>query len=204
MTERKNGILALALIALCVCLCGCGVNRKSPEGVVKSLLSAYEKGKEKQALECYGMKGEENIDAYTQEDIKASIAYFKAHGAKEIDLQDCDEIQQIGDYSYIYVFYEFAIEKGKSYPAISTYLVGKEEKKYYILPAKDIDEALAGQVQTAYQEFMESEVYQNYIKEYEAFLTKYPGYEAQIAAEIAQITGETQSLEEEAEGEEAS
>ena len=52
---------------------------------------------------------------------------------------------------------------------------------------------MAGQVQKAYQEFMKSDVYQNYIKEYEAFLTKYPGYEEQIAAQVA--GGQQQSLD---------
>jgi hypothetical protein len=179
---NKGVILTIITLVMGVLMCGCGVNRKSPEGVVKSLLSAYEDGKEKNALECYGM--DEKADAVTKEEVTANIDYFKAHEAKAVNILSCDVIKDFDGYSYVYVTYQFELDKEKSYPAISTYLVGKKDKKYYVMPSKDIDEGLEKKVQDAYKEFMNSDAYKEYTKLYDAFITKHPGYEEKIAGKL--------------------
>ena len=46
----KKGVrLLLVCLMFMVVASGCGVSHKSPEGVVKSLIKAYDKGKEKQS-----------------------------------------------------------------------------------------------------------------------------------------------------------
>lgn len=181
MWKNKGVILTIMTMLIAMLMCGCGVNQKSPKGVVKSLFEAYVKGKEEKALECYGM---EEADAVTKEDVAATIAYFKAHEAKKIELGECEIIQEFDGYSYVYITYQFELEKDKNYPAISTYLVGKKDKKYYVVPAKDINANLAEKVQKAYEEFMGTEPYKEYIKLYDAFMTKHPGYEEKIANKL--------------------
>lgn len=52
----KKGVrLLLVCLMFIVVASGCGVSHKSPEGVVKSLIKAYDKEKEKTILECYGI-----------------------------------------------------------------------------------------------------------------------------------------------------
>lgn len=183
MWKNKGVILAVLIFAMGMLLCGCGVNRKSPEGVVKSLFRAYVKGKEEKAMECYGLDKKKG-DAVTKEDIEATIAFFKAHEAKSIELQKCDVIKEFDGYSYVYATYQFKLDKDKSYPAISTYLVGKADKKYYVLPAKEVSAELEEKVQKAYKEFMDTEPYKEYTKFYDAFMTKHPGYEEKIADKL--------------------
>lgn len=182
MGTNKGVVLAIITLVLGMLMCGCGVNRKSPEGVVKSLLAAYEEGKEKNALSCYGM--EDNADAVTKEEVAANINYFKAHDAKGVNILECDVIKEIGSSAYVYITYQFELDKDKKYPAISTYLVGKEDKKYYVMPAKEINEDLGKQVQAAYKDFMDSDAYKEYTKLYDAFVTKHPGYEDKIAGKL--------------------
>lgn len=179
---RKTGILVLAVLLIGIMACGCGVNRKSPEGVVKSLVEAYEKGKEKDALTCYGQ--EEEADAVTKEEVEASIAYFKAHEAEKVEIQKCEVIQEMDGNSYVYITYQFVLGDDKNYPALATYLVGQKDKKYYVLPPAEVDETMEENVQKAYEEFMNSEAYKDYTKLYDAFMTKHPGYEEKIADKL--------------------
>lgn len=182
MRKNKWTLLAAVLLVMGLCLCGCGVNRKSPEGVVRSLIEACAAGKTAKAMECYGL--EEDGDKTTKEDIEATIAYFKAHDAKKIELQDCGVISEFDGKSFVYATYQFQLEKDRNYPAVSTYLVGEKDKKYYVLPAGGIDDAAREKAAEAYQDFMESDAYKEYTKQYDAFMTKYPGYEEKIAAKL--------------------
>ena len=109
------------------------------------------------------------------------MAYFKAHEADRIELQECDVIEEFDGYSYVYITYEFQMDKNKNYPAVSTYLTGQKDKKYYVLPSKDIDDELKEKTSEAYQKFMKSDAYKEYTKQYDAFMTKYPGYEEKVA-----------------------
>lgn len=182
MRKSKGVVLMAVVLALILCFSGCGVNTKSPEGVVKSLFEACVKGKVSKAMRCYGL--EEDEDEVTKEDIEATIAYFKAHEADRIELQECDVIEEFDGYSYVYITYEFQMDKNKTYPAVSTYLTGQKDKKYYVLPSKDIDDELKEKTSEAYQKFMKSDAYKEYTKQYDAFMTKYPGYEEKVAGKL--------------------
>ena len=83
---------------------GCGVSHKSPESVTESLIEAYVDGKEKRVKDCYGQK--KDTEASLQAEIDATIAYFKAHNVKKLEIRDCDTLSENKDYTYVYITYD--------------------------------------------------------------------------------------------------
>ena len=175
-------ILFVCLI-LMVAISGCGVSHRSPEGVVKSLIKAYDSGKEKKVLKCYGIKGK--ADDTIQKEIDGTLKYFKAHDAKSIEIVKCDTIKKYDDYALVYVYYELNLGKKKSYPCLSTYFAGKKKGKYYVLPSEDINTEMSKQAASDYASFMDTKVYKDYTKAYEVFIKKNPGYEDKISSKLS-------------------
>lgn len=181
--RKKAGWKAICIaVVLAFSVTGCGVNHKSPEGVVKSLLNAYDEGKEANIADCYGEK--EDTDKDLKAEIQATIKYFEAHKPKSIKVEKCDIIKEYKTYDFVYVTYKMILEKEKEYPCMNTFIVEKKNKKYYVLSAKEITEDMQKNTTTAYAEFMKSDTYKNYLKEYETFIKKNPGYEEKIAAKL--------------------
>ena len=179
----KKGVrLLLVCLMFIVVASGCGVSHKSPEGVVKSLIKAYDKEKEKTILECYGI--DEKADKTTQAEIDWTIKYFKAHDAKSIEVIKCDTIKEYKKYALVYVYYELNLGNKKAYPCISTYMTRKKDGKYYIMPSDDITEKMSRQAATDYAAFMNTDVYKDYTKAYEVFIKKNPGYEDKISSKL--------------------
>lgn len=175
-------ILFVCLILMAT-ISGCGVSHRSPEGVVKSLIKAYDSGKEKKVLNCYGVKGK--ADDTTQKEIDGTLKYFKAHDAKGIEIVKCDAIKKYDKYALVYVYYELDLGNKKAYPCLSTYIAGKKNGKYYVLASDEITDEMSKQAATDYASFMNTKVYKDYSKAYEVFIKKNPGYEDKINSKLS-------------------
>ena len=67
------------------------------------------------------------------------------------------------------------------YPCVGTYMVGKQDKTYYIMAPSQITDDMKTQAATAYVQFMKTDAYKTYTKAYETFIKKNPGYEDKIS-----------------------
>lgn len=173
----------LVLLLLIFGLKGCGVSHKSPEGVVKSLIKAYGDGNEKRIKDCYGAK--KDTEEALQKEIDATIKYFKAHNTKKVEIQECDVLSESEKYTYVYVNYYLELDNDQAYPCISTYMTNKEDGKFYVLPPSKITDEMRKQAASDYVKFMTTNTYKNYIKDYDTFIKKNPGYEDKIAGKLS-------------------
>ncbi|MCI6004306.1 MAG: hypothetical protein SOY73_03680 [Blautia sp.] len=161
----------------------CGVSHKSPEGVVRSLIKAYSNGNQSKIKDCYGVKKE--TEESLQKEIDATIKYFKAHNPKNVEIRECDVLSENDQYTYVYVTYDMKLENDQSYPCVSTYMTDKENGRYYILSSSKVTDDMRKQAAADYAKFMTTNTYKNYVKEYETFTKKNPGYEDKIAGKLS-------------------
>ena len=77
------------------------------------------------------------------------------------------------------------LEDDQEYPCIGTYMIGKKDKSYYILPPSQITDDMRTQAATDYANFMAKDVYKDYAKAYEKKKKKNPGYEDKISGKIS-------------------
>lgn len=178
------GVSVLVVLLLVIFgLKGCGVSHKSPEGVVKSLIKSYADGNENRIKDCYGAK--KDTEKALQQEIDATIKYFKAHNTKKVEIQECDILSESEKYTYVYVNYGLVLENEQVYPCISTYMTNKQDGKYYVLPPSKVTDDMRQQAAGDYAKFMTTNTYKNYVKEYETFIKKNPGYEDKIAGKLS-------------------
>lgn len=175
-------ILVVFIVLLIIGVRGCGVSHKSPEGVVKSLIEAYVKGKESRIKECYGEKKTEDETLLTM--IDATIRYYEAHNTKNVNISECDVLSENKNYTYVYIIYGLELENEQEYPCIGTYMTAKEDGKYYVLPPSKVTDEMSKQAATDYAKFMTTDTYKNYMRDYETFIKKNPGYEEKIAGKL--------------------
>ena len=67
----------------------------------------------------------------------------------------------------MYVWYDYKVKKQKEtleVPAMSFYYVKKKDKKYYVVPAKDVNEKMSENSRKEYSEFMKAMFIRNMIK----------------------------------------
>lgn len=161
---------------------GCGVSHKTPEKVVRTLVEAYTSGSESKAKKCYGVsKADDNL----QQEMDATVNYYKAFAADKTEITQCGQIYQNGKITYMYVIYDLVLKNGQSYPCISTYMVQKKDDgKYYVMTPSEITDDMSKQAATKYAEFMNTQAYKDYTTAYDKFIKKNPGYEEQIAAKL--------------------
>ena len=183
MNKRMKHIVLSMAVLLTFGMTGCGVSHKSPKGVVKSLIESYADGKEKKVKDCYGAK--KDTDKNLQKQIDATIKYFEAHNPKEVEIQECDVLSENKNTSYVYIIYHMVLENKQEYPCISTYMVQKEDKKYYVLPPAKITDEMSKTAASEYAKFMTTDAYKTYTKDYETFIKKNPGYEEKIAGKLS-------------------
>ena len=181
----KKGLrLTAACIAMLFILTmtGCGVNHKSPEGVVEALIKEYVAGSEKKVKSCYVQQDKE--DDVLQKEITATLKYFQVHEASEVNIKECETLAEKEDYVYVYVIYNLVLKDKQEYPCISTYMVQKDGRKYYVLPPSMVTTDMSKEAAADYSKFMTTDSYKNYTKEYDAFIMKNPGYEELIAGKL--------------------
>lgn len=193
-------------LSLSLLLTGCGVktNHESPEAVSKSLVNAYQHEDEDAVKKCYGFEKKDNLDEITQKEVDYQLKFFKAHKAKDVIFRECKSLGSFEGFELVYVIYDFEIksesleeteEKGKKEtkedkekkkgtlhaPAINLYFVKKEDKKYYVVPTKDITSEMSNVSKEEYAKFVKKESYLEYQKNYETFIKENPEYETKIS-----------------------
>lgn len=185
MKKWKSYLRAGVMLLLTLCMAGCGgVSHKSPEGVAEDLIQSYVDGNEDQVKVCYDQS--DNTEESLQSEISATIQYYQAHNAKKVSIQNCDVLFKDGDYTYVYISYHLILQDDQEYPCIGTYMIGKKNKQYYILAPSQITDDMRTQAAEAYAEFMQTDIYKTYTKEYDTFIKKNPGYEQKISESLVQ------------------
>ena len=86
--------------------------------------------------------------------------------------------------AYVYITYNLVLEDDQEYPCVGTYMVGKQDKTYYIMAPSQITDDMRTQAATEYAKFMKTDSYKTYTKAYETFIKKNPGYEDKISEKI--------------------
>ena len=178
-----GAVVLIVFLALIFGLRSCGVSHKSPEGVARSLIKAYANGTQKKIKDCYGAK--KDTEESLQKEIDATIRYFDAHNLKDVEIKECDVLSENDKYTYVYVTYDMQLENSQSYPCINTYMTDKEDGRYYILSSSKVTDDMRKQAASDYAKFMTTNTYKNYVKEYETFTKKNPGYEDKIAGKLS-------------------
>ena len=176
------GIVCLALIiAVVVGIRGCqgGIKNGSSTQVVRSLIQAYEKKQENKIKACYGQK--EAADESLMQEMQTKLRFLQAQNPKEIKILSCDVLGEAQDYTGVYIQYNIVLENEQEYPCLETYLVRQNEKIYEILSPAEITEDMSLQTADWYVKFMTTDIYKNFMKEYNTFSKKNPGYEERIS-----------------------
>ena len=180
-------ILMVGLIVLLfVSLAGCRVSYSSPKGVVKSLINAYEDDNQRRIKACYGQKKEATEDL--RELIDSQTAYLKAHNMKGIKIKDCDTLFEEGNTAYVYIIYDLELnEDMDDYPCLSTYITQKKGRRYAVLSPSEITDNLSEVAEVSFRKFMTTDIYRDYMRDYNTFVKKNPGYETRIAQKLGVV-----------------
>lgn len=191
--KNKKGIIIVMIMISMLLLGGCGtkVSHKSPKAVVKSLISAYQDQDQKAVKKCFGLNPDKKCAEEIKSEINYNMNYFKAHEAEKIDLKKVKSLGKFDKYELVYVWYNYKVKKQKEtleVPAMSFYYVKEKDKKYYVVPAKDVNEEMGENSRKKYSEFMKGDVYQEYDKAYQTFIRKNPKYENSLQNKFQEIT----------------
>ncbi|MDD7220296.1 MAG: hypothetical protein PUI16_10040 [Clostridia bacterium] len=183
MRKWKNYLITGMIVLMTVGICGCGgVSHKSPEKVTEELIQSSVNGKEKKILDCY--LETKNTEDSLKSEVDTLIKYYKSHNVKKLKIQDCDTLSENEKYTYVYITYNLVLDDDQEYPCIGTYMVGKKDKDYYILPPSQITDEMRNQAASDYARFMTTDTYKEYTKDYDTFIKNNPGYEDKISEKM--------------------
>ena len=198
MTVIKKGVIFILTVSACMfILAGCGgngVNNKSPEAVVRSLIRSYQEQNFQNIKECYGLAEDEEVQEELQKEIDYNIRLFKAYKAKSIDFDKADSLGKSGDRQLIYVLFNYEPEDGEKNqkcPVLSFYFVNENEKRYFVVPAKDVTGEMSQYSRAAYEKFMGTNTYKKYKKDFENFQEENPSYKEELDKRFSQSAKET-------------
>lgn len=185
--QMEQNMKFAAVIAVAVLLVfvvfrfqGCArVRHDSPKRVVRSLIQAYAKKNENMIKDCYGQK--QNTEESLMQEINTTLKYIQAHNTQGIKVRKCDTLEENEYGTYVYVLYSLVLENEQEYPCLGTYMVRAQDNKYYILAPSEITDEMSESAVTAFNKFMTTDMYKDYMKEYNTFVKKNPGYEEKIA-----------------------
>lgn len=185
---NRNYILAGGAVLLLILLIvlgvkSCGVSHKTPERVVETLVKAAVEGKEKDMKKCYDT--EKKVAKELQEEIDATIKYYKAHNVSKTKIEGCEVLAKNKKYVYVYIRYNLVLENEQEYPCIATYMVKEKNNKFYVFAPSEITEEMRQAAASEYAKFMTTDTYKKYTVAYDTFIKKNPGYEERIAGKLA-------------------
>lgn len=178
--RKKRGIIIFIAAAVLLCGCGLKVSNKTPESVAKSLITAYQEQDEKAVKKCFGLDTAKACPEEIQGEIDYNMKYYEVHEAETIGFEKAGSLGESDKKELVYVWYYYEIKGTKEtqrVPALSFYFVQKKDKKYYVVPARDVTEKMSDISKEKYNEFIKTEVYKKYDKAYQAFTRKNPRYE---------------------------
>ena len=191
--KNKKGIIVCMIMIFILLLGGCGtkVSHKSPESAVKSLISAYQNQDQKAVKKCFGVNPDKKCAEEIKKETDYNMNYFKAHEAKKVEFKKAKSLGKFDKYELVYVWYNYQVKKQKEtleVPAMSFYYVKQKDKKYYVVPAKDVNEEMSENSRKEYSEFTKDDVYKEYDKAYQTFIRKNPKYENSLQNKFQEIT----------------
>lgn len=194
MTAVKKGVILILTVSIFMFLlegCGGGVDYKSPEAIVKSLVRSYQDQNEQAVKECYGLSEDEEVQEDIQKEINYNMRLFKAYQAVSIDFEKSDSLGKSGDSQLIYVWFNYKSEDAEQKcPVMSFYFVKEKDKRYFVIPAKDVTEEMSEYSRGAYERFMDTRTYKNYQKNFEEFQEKNPSYKESLNKRFSQSANE--------------
>ena len=190
--QTENNMKLAAVVGIAILLVfvvfrfqGCGkASHDSPKRVVRSLIQAYSKKNEKMVRDCYGQR--ENTEQSLTDEIQSQMKYISAHGAESIKVRKCDVLDEKDDVTYVYILYSLVLENEQEYPCLGTYMVRERDNKCYVMAPSEITEEIEDWAVTAFNKFMTTDMYKDYMKEYNTFIKKNPGYEEKIAVSLGE------------------
>lgn len=191
--KKIKGVILGAVLAAVLLLPGCGskVNHKTPEAVVKSLISAYQSQDEKAVKQCFGQEPDKDCGKEIKKEMDYNLRYFKAHEAKAVDFEKAESLGEFDKKNLVYVWYHYEVKINKEtqkVPALSFYFVKKSDKKYYVVPAKDVTDEMSETSRKEYNKFVKTDDYKAYSKEYQEFIRKNPKYENSLQNKFKEIS----------------
>lgn len=178
-----GGAVLLLILLIVLGVKGCGVSHKTPDGVVEALIKSGVEDKEKDMKKCYDT--EKKVPKELQEEIDATIKYYKAHNVSKVKINDCEVLTKNKKYTYVYIRYNLVLENEQEYPCIATYMVKEKDNKYYVFAPSEITEEMSQAAADEYAKFMTTDTYKDYTVAYDTFIKKNPGYEERIAGKLA-------------------
>lgn len=191
--RKIRGLVLGTVFCTAILFAGCGtkVSHKTPEAVVKSLISAYQNQDEEAVKKCFGLDLDKKTDDAVQKEMNYNMKYFEAHEADKVKFEKADTLGTADKKKLVYVWYNYEVEIKKEIqevPALSFYYVKEKDKKYYAVPAKDVTDEMIQASRENYQEFVKIEDYKKYEKEYEAFIRKNPKYENSLQNKFKELS----------------
>ncbi len=198
MIALKKGVIFILTVSVCMfILTGCGgkkVNTKSPEAVVRSLIRSYQEQNIQDVKTCYGLSENEEVQEELQKEIDYNLRLFKAYKAKSIDFKKSDSLGKSGDSQLVYVWFDYKPEDGEKdqeCPVLSFYFVNKDEKRYSVVPAKDVTGEMSEYSRAAYKKFTGTDTYKKYKKDFEKFQKANPSYKEELDKRFSQSASKT-------------
>ena len=145
------------------------VSTKSPESVTKSIVNAYQKGDTEAVKKCFGLDPDKKCAEEITQEIKYNMKQFEAYGASEVNFTKCESLGNFNGYDLVYAIYNL-IKKDKDdkksealeIPSMSMYFVKEKDKKYHVVPAKDVTDELSKISSEEFSKFMKTDVYKTY------------------------------------------
>lgn len=193
--RKCRRILFCALTAILILsLAGCGarVSNKSPENVVKSILQAYQKGDEEAIKKCFGLDPKKKAAGEINQEIQYNLNIFKAHEAEKISFKKCESLGNFNGYDLVYAIYNLEKKEDTSetmeIPSLSMYFVQEKEKKYHVVPAKDVTADMSKISSDEFSKFMKTEEYKAYEKDYKKFVRMNPDYETNLQKKMEKFS----------------
>lgn len=193
MKKLRALLLLMTAAFLLLSLGGCGVNvsTKSPENVTKSVIQAYINKDENAVKKCFGLSKKDKVSSELSQEIEYNMNLFQAYGADSVKFTKCESIGNFNGFELMYVIYNMEKKEKDSesleIPAMSFYYVQNRQKKYYIVPAKDVTDEMSENSRKEYRKFMKTDEYKTYERDYRQFIRKNPSYEENLLKSLQKI-----------------
>ena len=142
------------------------------------MIQAYEKKQEAKIKACYGEN--EGMDESLSQEMQTKLRFLQVQNLKEIKVVSSDVLGETEGYTGVYIQYNLVLENEQEYPCLEIYLVKQNDKEFEILAPSEITEEMSSEAAAWYAKFMTTDIYKNFMKEYNAFIKKNPGYEERI------------------------
>ena len=105
--RKIRGLVLGTVFCTAILFAGCGtkVSHKTPEAVVKSLISAYQNQDGEAVKKCFGLDLDKKTDDAVQKEMNYNMKYFEAHEADKVKFEKADTLGTADKKKLVYVWY---------------------------------------------------------------------------------------------------